>query len=367
MRVLLVLGSSAGGVGRHVAALARDLVRAGHEVVVAGPEPARDDFGIGATGATFACVPIADRPRPGSDVGAVRRLRRLSRDVDVVHAHGLRAGGLTALALGPVLLAGGAGGPTFVVTLHNAPVGRGVVAVVTRVLERLVARRADVVLGVSGDLVRRMTARGAARAERALVPAPLAGPPHRSRAQVREELAVPDGTALLVTVARLAPQKGLAFLLDGVRALVTRRADLSVLAVVAGDGPLRGELTARIAEQQLPVRLLGRRTDVPDLFAAADVAVCSSVWAGQPLVVQEALRAGAPLVATDVGGTSEVAGGAAVLVPYGDVDALAAAVAGLLDDPDRRAAASRAGLARAQMFPTDADALAQVLEVYARR
>lgn len=364
MRVLLVQGSSAGGVGRHVAALARELVAAGHAVVVAGPPEAREDFGIDATGAHFEAVPISDRPRPASDARAVAALRRLSRAVDVVHAHGLRAGGLSAIALGPTLLARRGADPRLVVTLHNLPVGGGLVAAATSVLERLVASRADVVLGVSGDLVRRMARRGAARAARALVPAPLGGDPQRTTDQVRAELDVPAGTHLLVTVARLAPQKGLGLLLDAVQDLTHRRPDLPVLAVVAGDGPLAGQLQARIDTEQLPVRLLGRRSDVPDLFAAADVAVCPSVWEGQPLVVQEALRVGAPLVATDVGGTGEVAGDAAVLVRYGDRRALADAIAELLDDPVRRAEAAAAGRARATSFPTDGDALQQVLGVY---
>ncbi|MFP5348179.1 MAG: glycosyltransferase family 4 protein [Actinomycetes bacterium] len=367
MRVLLVQGSSAGGVGRHVASLARDLVRAGHDVVVAGPQEARRDFDIDATGAVFEAVPISDRPRPRSDVRVVLRLRALSRSSDVVHAHGLRAGGLAALALGPVLLARPGRDPVLVVTLHNLPVGGGVVAVVTAVLERLVARRADTVLGVSGDLVRRMQRLGASHAERALVPAPLGRPSARSRQQVRDELGLEDGVALVVTAARLAPQKGLDLLLDGVSELRRRRPDLGLLSVVAGDGPLREALEQRVAAERLPVRLLGARSDVPDLFGAADVAVSSSVWEGQPLVVQEALRAGAPLVATDVGGTGEVAGDAAVLVPYGDVGALASALAGLLDDAGARERLSAAGRARAEQFPTDADALAQVAEVYRQR
>jgi glycosyltransferase involved in cell wall biosynthesis len=367
VNVLLVQGSSAGGVGRHVGALARSLVAAGHAVVVAGPGEVRSDFAIDRTGARFETVPIADRPKPAADARALLRLRHLSRSVDVVHAHGLRAGGLAALALGPVLLARRGADPTLVVTLHNLPVGGGLVAAVTRVLERLVARRADVVLGVSGDLVRRMQRLGAARTERALVPAPLGGSPERAPERVRADLGVPDGAALLVTVARLAPQKGLDYLLDGVAELAGRRPDLRVTAVVAGDGPLLEGLRDRVRSQDLPVRLLGARTDVPDLFAAADVAICSSVWEGQPLVVQEALRLGAPLVATDVGGTAEVAGDAAVLVPFGDAGALADAVASLLDDPEQRTRLSEAGRARAAAFPTDADALGQVLRLYSVR
>ncbi|GAB2679975.1 glycosyltransferase family 4 protein [Thalassiella azotivora] len=367
MRIVQVLGSSAGGVGRHVASLARDLARAGHEVVVAGPDRTRVDFGLDGVGARFEAVEVSDRPRPAADVAAVRRLRRVTRGADAVHAHGLRAGALAAIALGPVLLRPVGDQPLLVVTLHNKPVGGGAVAAVTAVLERVVARRADVVLGVSGDLVARMRRLGADRTDRALVPAPLGGPPQRPREQVRREVGAGGEAVLVVVVARLAPQKGLPLLLDAVRELVRGRSGPPLRVVVAGDGPLRGTLQERIDRDGLPVTLLGRRSDVPDLFAAADVAVCPSVWEGQPLVVQEALRVGAPLVATRVGGTGEVTGDAAVLVPYGDPAALADAVSGLLDDPARREALSAAARARAATFPTDADALAQVEGIYASR
>ncbi len=119
---------------------------------------------------------------------------------------------------------------------------------------------------------------------------------------------------LLVTVARLAEQKGLPTLLDAVAQLT----DLPIRAVVAGDGPLRAGLESDIAGRALPVHLLGRRDDIADLLAAADVVVVPSLWEGQPLIVQEALAAGAAIVATDAGGTGEVAGDAAVLVPAQD-------------------------------------------------
>ncbi len=365
MRVLLVQGSSAGGVGRHVAAVAAGLVDGGHDVVVAGPSAAFEDFGLASTGARFVPVEIGDRPSARRDLAAVTALARLGRGADVVHAHGLRAGGLAALGLARLLRHR----PALVVTLHNLPVGGGRVQAISAALERLVARRSAAVLGVSGDLVDRMLDRGAARAERALVPAPPgsppSGPPDEVRARVRAELGL-DGraTALLVTVARLAPQKGLPLWCDALAELTRTRPDLDVLAVVAGDGPLREQVQRRADSDRLPLRLLGRRSDVADLFAAADVAVCPSVWEGQPLVVQEALRRGAPLVATDVGGTGEVAGDAALLVPYGDASALAGAVATLLDDPAERTRRHEAGLARAAQLPTDADAVDQLDRLY---
>ena len=358
LRIALVLGTSGGGVGSHVAALAAGLRADGHDVLVVGPAETEATFGFTQAGATFRAWEVSDRPRPGGDVLAVRRLGGLVAAADIVHAHGLRAGGLAVLALrtrrGPR--------PPLVVTLHNALLAGGAVALAYGVLERLVARGASVVLGVSADVEERMRRLGARAVLPAVVPAPTAGPTSRDPALTRAELGA-DGP-LVVTVGRLAEQKGLPLLLDAVALLAGRSPE--PLFVVAGDGPLETDLRQRIAADRLPVRLLGRRDDVPDLLAAADVVVCPSSWEGQPLVVQEALRAGAPLVATAVGGIPALVGDAAVLVPYADATALAAAVAALLDDPVERAWLSATALARAATLPDDADAVRAVLAVYAQ-
>src|SRR4051794_8261705 len=95
LRIALVLGTSAGGVGSHVRYVASGLRGRGADVRVLGPASADELFGFGQS---FAAVEIADRPHPVRDARAVARLRALTRDRDVVHAHGLRAGGLAALA-----------------------------------------------------------------------------------------------------------------------------------------------------------------------------------------------------------------------------------------------------------------------------
>jgi glycosyltransferase involved in cell wall biosynthesis len=359
-------------VGRHVRALAGGLREHGRRVTVAGHPATEAGFGFAASGAVFEQVDVGDRPRPGPDLRAVRRLRALLAGTDVVHAHGLRAAALVVLAAGGGRGRAGSGGgrrrPAVVVTLHNRPASGGVGGAVSAVLERVVARGAGTVLVVSADLGERMRRLGARRVERALVPAPrraLSGPVPQVRQRVRAELGVGEGTVMLLTVARLAAQKGLPVLLEAV-AEVAAAADRSVVAVVAGDGPLAGTLAAELAGRAdpVPVRLLGARDDVADLLAAADVLVMPSRWEGQPLAVQEALRAGLPVVATDVGGTAEVTGDAAELVPDGDAVALAAALVRVVDDADlRRDLAARAA-ARGRALPTEADAVAQVLRVY---
>jgi glycosyltransferase involved in cell wall biosynthesis len=171
---------------------------------------------------------------------------------------------------------------------------------------------------------------------------------------------VPPGQVLAVVVARLAPQKGLHLLLDAVALLP----DLPLSVVVAGEGPQRQELQERISREGLPVRLLGHRGDVPALCAAADLVVSSAVWEGQPINLQEALHAGAAVVATDVGGSAAVLGDAAVLVPGGDAHALADGIRLLVTDEGERARRRSLSRRRALTLPTEADAVVAALEVY---
>jgi glycosyltransferase involved in cell wall biosynthesis len=339
MRILLVLGTSAGGVGRHVRDLAKSFVAEGHSVVIAGPQSTQDSLDLIGTGAKFVAVPIAERPSLTGDPRTIRTIRWLSQGADVVHAHGLRAGALAAISRGRHR------DPPLVVTLHNAP-GRGVVSTVYSALESIVARRADLVLCVSPDLEERLRHKGVRRVGPAVIAAPKLAQPTRSVEQTRAELGLGSTTRLVVSVARLAEQKGLPLLLDAAELL--RDAVKDHLIVVAGDGPSKPVLQQRIDDYDLPVRLLGWRDDVADLLVASDVAVSSAVWEGQPLWIQEALALGCAIVATEVGGTAQVVGDAAVLVPAGEPIALADAIEHLLRDDTareqlRRRAAQRAG------------------------
>ncbi len=100
---------------------------------------------------------------------------------------------------------------------------------------------------------------------------------------------------------------------------------------------------------------------------AADVVVVPSLWDGQPLVVQEALRAGRPVVASRVGGIPDLTGeDGALLVPPGDAAALAGAVLTVLDDPGVAARLSDAATERARKLPDADDAVNSVLALYER-
>lgn len=358
-RVVLVLATSAGGIGTHVRSLVRGLRQHDRDVVVAGPEAVDDQFDLSGAGARFEPVEIATTVRPFGDARAVVRLRRIASAITdagvIVHAHGLRAGSLTALALGATRR------PPLVVTWHNAVLATGVRRTALAGLERTAARRADITLGASHDLVVRARECGSRDARLSPVAAPPMPPAKRPASEIRAELGAGD-RPLVLAVGRLAPQKSYGLLLDAAAQLGRRSP--SPLILIAGEGPERAYLAPRIAAERLPVQLLGHRADIPDLLAAADAVVITSRWEARALVAQEALRAGRPLIATAVGGLPDLVGDAALLVPYGDAAALAQAVASVLDDRDLAADLAAAGPRQAATWPTESDTIAAVLAIY---
>ena len=359
-RIAYVVGTTTGGTGRHVAMLAEGCAARGLAVAVFGPESTKSLF----PAVPFGAVDIGSRPRPGRDAAAVRRLRGLLAgcDPDVVHAHGLRARAAAALAL---RRAGRGRRPALQVTMHNAaPAGIGS-RVIYRRLERLVARRADSVLCVSTDLARRMRDAGARHVALAVVVSPALAPASDDDiAKARAEIGA-QGRQVVLAAGRLARQKGFDVLLEALIGL--RGRGLAPVLVLAGDGPMAGQLASLTRQADLPVRFLRQRTDIPALLGAADVVAVPSRWEGQPLIVQEALRAGRPIVASKVGGIPDLTGDdGALLVRAGVPAALEYAIAEVLSDPALAQSLSAAALARASMLPSEADAVDAAIAGYAR-
>ncbi|MFD8424606.1 glycosyltransferase family 4 protein [Streptomyces sp. NPDC059466] len=354
LRTVQVLGGGSAGSSAHVRSLASGLVARGVRVTVCAPAEADRVYGFTGVGAQH--IPV---PRSG-DPASVAALRIACADADLVHAHGLHA------ALRAVVALSGRRTP-LVVTWHTRSHAEGARAHLLRLLERRVARAASVVLATSSDLVDRARRRGArdARLSAVAIPAPRRavehGDPDRPRHKARAELGATE-RPLLMAVGSLDRHRGYGTLLDAARAW--RDLDPVPLLVIAGEGPLRTVLQGRVEEEELPVRLLGRRDDVSELLPAADLVLLPSGWESRSVLAQEALHAGVPLVATAVGGIPELVGDAAELVPYADADALAAAVVRLLGDPERRELLRERGARQAAGWPTEDETVAQVLSVY---
>ena len=376
-RVLELSAQAAGGVRAHIRQVSQLLAKDGHQVLLAGPSnvisPA-DDAVSGACLRTYQ-IDIGARPS-GADLKALRQLKQLAATAQVIHAHGLRAGALAVLA---VKRLPAAKRPRVVVTLHNLPVGSAPTRLVGQVLHLVVVKGADYVLTVSPDLLEKAKQLGLKAGEIAVVPAPARGcadcgcMDRAAQSEISQASAqssdagsgVDSGsgvdagssygassaasfgaTPCLLTIARLAPQKGLDLLLEAA-ALIKQRG-LNFTWLVAGDGPLKAQLNQQIAAAALPVKLLGRREDIGALLSQADVVVQTSYWEGQPLTLREAMQAGRAIVATDVGGSAYTLAGCGQLVEP-QAGPLADAVVAVISDPKRREsleAASRAAVAK---------------------
>ncbi|MCX4453135.1 glycosyltransferase family 4 protein [Streptomyces sp. NBC_01340] len=354
LRTVQVLGGKSAGSSAHVRSLASGLVARGVRVTVCAPVEADVAYGFSGVGAQHVPVPRS------SDPASVAALRAACADADLVHAHGLHA------ALRAVLALSGRHTP-LVVTWHTRSHAEGARAHLLRLLERRVARAAAVVLGSSSDLVDRARRRGARDARLAAVASPTPrkaveyGDPDRLRHKAQAELGATD-RPLLMAVGSLERHRGYDTLLDASRAW--RSLDPVPLLVIAGEGPLRPVLQRRIEDEELPVRLVGRRDDVSELLLASDLAVLPSGWESRSVLAQEALHARVPLIATAVGGIPELVGDAAELVPCADADALAGAVVRLLEDDERRELLKERGVRQATTWPTEDETVAQVLSVY---
>jgi glycosyltransferase involved in cell wall biosynthesis len=343
----MVLRPDRGGAFNHVVQLCEALSGRGHEVFVAGPHAARRDE-IAAT-----VIPIEiERPiQPGSDLRAGVTLARLVRRLspDLVHAHGSKAGVIARAAR----VAYPAVPVVFTPHLYAfdnyfaEPAQRRAY----RVIERALAPLASRVIGVC-ESERRLAAE--------IGPAGRTRTVHNGVEPVSLDETHPTVAGLrkagpvVVCVAELRESKGAVTLIEAM-AQVRVEVPEAQLAI-AGDGPDRGAVEARIAQLDLDdhVALRGATRGADSVLAGADVFVNPAYAEAFPYTVIEAMSAGLPVVATDVGGTREALGTeCGVLVPPRDPGALAQAIISVLTDPQAARAMGESGRqAHAERFTT---------------
>ena len=175
------------------------------------------------------------------------------------------------------------------------------------------------------------------------------------------ETAVADtsgSTGYVLFAGRIAPEKGVDVLLEA-----APRSGVDV--VIAGDGPLRGELEGRYSEARFLGRVDGATVD--SLIAGASACVVPSTWyENAPMSVLEAMAAGVPVIASDIGGIPEQVehGVTGLLVPPGDVDALAVALAYIVEHPDAAKAMGAAARERVRQNFSPERHLEQLLRCY---
>ncbi len=305
-------------------------------------------------GADAVFVPTLCRPL--SPVDDLRTLWRLYRELSrwqphIVHTHMAKAGLLGRLAAAGYNLTRGRAPRARVVHTYHGHVLEGYFSpLMTRVfitLERLLARVSDRIIAISPAI--RDELAGGYRIGRPdqyrVVPlgfdlSPFAAVDDAARAEARRALGLPAGAAVVTTVGRLTGIKQHTLFLDVFAQVAARHPD--AMALVAGDGELRGDLEAHAARLGLGdrVRWLGWRRDLATIYGATDVFLLTSRNEGTPVALIEAMASGVPGVSTDVGGVKDVIDSpdAGVRAPFGDVAALAQGVNALLDDPGRRRA-----------------------------
>ena len=370
-RVLQVISNLDRGGGQEVVrTLARHLPDAGVDpvVVTLRDGPMRADIESDGTPVEV----VRGRTRPiTAGVAAIGELRRIRRDLvrvaaahraSIVQTHLL--GSLDFLAL---TLRGAAGIRGVYWTVHNAklelrpdqlPASQrwllGSKRLAHGLAYRAGGRVVDGFIAVSTDV--------AASVRRAYRPGPgrLAVIPNGvdierydapvDRAAVRERLGIAGEARVAIVVAKLMEQKGHSVLLEALASLGDRAAGLETFLV--GDGELRGELERQAARLGLEARVhfVGSRSDIPDLLAASDLFLLPSRWEGLPMALLEAMASGLPVIASSVSGTREVveSGESGLLVPPGDADALAAAIARVLAAPSEAARMGVAGRRRVE-------------------
>ena len=138
----------------------------------------------------------------------------------------------------------------------------------------------------------------------------------------------------VIMVARFVPQKDPQLLLEALSGITS-----PYHLLLVGDGPGRPQIEAQARALGLDnIEFLGTRDDVPDLLARSHVFVLPTKWEGFPISILEAMRAGLPVVASDVGGVREAVGEGETgfLVPRGDAAGLRARLELLLENPDLR-------------------------------
>jgi glycosyltransferase involved in cell wall biosynthesis len=337
-RVLIVITlAETGGAQSYV----RDLVPAlvgRFDVVVAahGPGPLRD--AVTAAGARF--VPLRHVRRsisPRDVLGLVELVRLMRRERPaLVHTNSSKAGvlGRVAAVLARV--------PVRIFTAHGWAFAAATSKSLYLWADRLMQPLTSAVVCVSESERALGLAARTCKADRTVVI-------HNAVEVEGVPLASPDGgpPMRIVSVGRIAPPKDFHTLVQAVGSLESGTAELTLL----GDGPDRDALEAEIAGLGLAgtVTLAGNVQDVPSRLAQADVFVLSSRSEGFPISVLEAMAAGLPVVAADVGGLREAVedGVTGHLFAAGDVGALAETLAALAAEPAVRRRLGEAARERA--------------------
>ncbi len=309
---------------------------------------------------------------PVKDGTAVLKLKQIMQEggYQIVHTHSSKAGvlGRWAAHLADV--------PIIIHTVHGwsfhdrmSPAKRQMYVL----LEKFAARFSQAMIVVSPQDIEKGLAQGIGRRQdyhliRSGVELERFGHPQTPPAVIRQQLGIPADALVVGSVTRLSPQKAPLDLVAAFAHIYKKQP--AAWFIIVGDGPLRPEVEADLAAADIADRVIltGLRRDIPELMAAFDVFVLSSLWEGLPRVLPQAMATGLPIVTTRADGSAEavVDGENGFLVERGEPQALAQKILALLDDGELRERMGENGRARAHIFGArkmaqDIDALYQKL------
>jgi glycosyltransferase involved in cell wall biosynthesis len=362
IKVLRVIARlNVGGPALHVAYLTEGLASRGYETTLVAGTIARGEESMESVAQARSVrieslENLSRKISPLHDAQAILRLARLIRRErpTILHTHTAKAGAVGRIA---ALLAGDARPPIVVHTFHGH-VLRGYFNPLTtlgfRTLERLLARVTTALVAVSPEVRDDLVRLGVAPASKFAVVrlgielGERTGGDAESRSETRRQLGVDPGAFVVGWVGRMTAVKRTDDVVRALAGLVERGVHAQLLLV--GDGPDRTHLERYAHELGVVKRclFLGYQDDVAQFYNAIDALVLPSVNEGTPVSVIESLAASKPAVATRVGGVPDVIreGVDGFLVEVGDADGLAARLAELAADPERRAQMGAAGRER---------------------
>jgi glycosyltransferase involved in cell wall biosynthesis len=283
-----------------------------------------------------------------NDVHALRQLMRLMcrEKPDIVHTHTAKAGTLGRLA------AMAAGVPVKVHTFHGHVFQGYFSPRKTRIflaIEKFLARFTDRIIVLSEQQAHEIADvyRVAPREKICVIPLGFDLTPfllaEQRRGKLRQELALPPEALIVSIIGRLVAVKNHHLFLEMARRVTAELPQAHF--VIVGDGERRTSLEEQAKPMADRIHFLGWRRDLPAIYADSDVVALTSVNEGTPVALIEAMASGRPVVATDVGGVSDVVhhGETGIVVESENADALTAAVRALLTDAAKRERFGAAG------------------------
>jgi len=344
MRVVMLSNSfppEIGGIQEHVSNLAQTLARQGHQLKIVTvrrnkSERVRDTFaGLDVTRVPQLNLPKTLTTQYLASTTALLIAMRLRGQADVVHYHTFWPDAFTAFVVNK-----------FVPTVYTAHESRFLLMAEqpkSRRWLKLALRPFQGILAPSTELLEVTRQLGVSSEKSAFIANAVdAGKfrPGVTGETVRARYGVPLDHCLILCPRRLVPKNGLEFLIESLPSIRRRFSDVSVL--IAGDGPERERLEARVRELGLheSVIFAGNQDndDLPEFYAAADIVAIPSLKEATSIAGLEAMASACAVVATNVGGLPEIIedGVSGLLVPPRDPEALALAIMRLIETPELR-------------------------------